>query len=498
MLIAGDGHTNIFGPDVSSLDPRTWYENASGQLLMQGLRQAKLTAKKIPENETLKDDDKAWEYFVDLKFDMVLANPPFAGEMKDRKMLVHYDLAKPALKRAGDDKAPKEERDVLFIERILRMLKPGGRAAIVLPQGKFNNSSLAFIREWILKKARLLAVVGLHPNTFKPHTGTKTSVLFVQKYTKEQLDQIATVHDQVAVACPDYETEIKKLLQAHETASDVPEEAIPEPIADLILESLSEPEPEAEEAADSTSQIENGEAEKETSAAEEDLVAAAEDKLGGLKASLIAAKQKLIDLDSDAEALAQQCDQEIDVITEAWKGTKGQLNAHLKPIKAKFKTAIAVLKDAQKDKQKILKAEIKALEKQIPQAEIDLKLLSNRGKLTLILEDANLIGTLKERWIDAEVATRLDYPIFMAVSERGGKDNSGDYKYVVDEFGSLVEFPNGHPQEGQLVVDQDLVNYDLRPSDLANNNGVPGQELCIAEAFVRFAQEQQLEFWGAE
>ncbi|HOE42911.1 MAG TPA: N-6 DNA methylase, partial [Rhodoferax sp.] len=154
MLIAGDGHTKIFGPDVSSLDPRTWYENASGQALMHELRQAKLTARKIPDGEMLKDEDKAWEYFDELKFDVILANPPFAGEMKDRKMLVRYELAKPALKRAGDDKSPKEERDVLFIERILKMLKPGGRAAIVLPQGKFNNSSLAFIREWILKKAR--------------------------------------------------------------------------------------------------------------------------------------------------------------------------------------------------------------------------------------------------------------------------------------------------------------------------------------------------------
>jgi type I restriction enzyme M protein len=53
MLIAGDGHTNIFGPDVNSLDPRTWYEAASGQALMYGLRQAKLTARKIPDNETL-------------------------------------------------------------------------------------------------------------------------------------------------------------------------------------------------------------------------------------------------------------------------------------------------------------------------------------------------------------------------------------------------------------------------------------------------------------
>jgi len=155
MLIAGDGHTNIFGPDVSSLDPRTWYENGSGQALMLGLKQAKLTAVKIPEQETLRDDDRAWEYFDELKFDVVLANPPFAGEMKDRKMLARYELAKPALKRAGSDKAAKEERDVLFIERILKMLRPGGRAAIVLPQGKFNNSSLAFIREWILKKARL-------------------------------------------------------------------------------------------------------------------------------------------------------------------------------------------------------------------------------------------------------------------------------------------------------------------------------------------------------
>lgn len=501
MLIAGDGHTNIFGPDVSSLDPRTWYESASGQQLMQGLRQAKLTAKKIPENETLKDDDKAWEYFVDLKFDVILANPPFAGEMKDRKMLVHYELAKPALKRAGDDKAPKEERDVLFIERILRMLKPGGRAAIVLPQGKFNNSSLAFIREWILKKARLLAVVGLHPNTFKPHTGTKTSVLFVQKHTKDQLDQIAAIHDQVAVACPDYEAEIKNLLAAHEASSDVPDEAIPEPIADLMSERFSEPEPEPEpeeeDAGDSTGTDENGEGEEETPAAEEDLAAAAEEKLIGLKSALLRAKQKLIDLDSDAEALAQQSQQEIDAIAKTWKGTKSELNTHLKPIKAKLKSAIAALKEAQKNTAKVIKADVKSLEKQIPQAETDLKLLSNRGKLTLILEDAELIGTLKERWIDAEVAKQLDYPIFMAVSERGGKDSSGDYKYVVEQ-GSLVEFAEGHPQEGQLVVDQDLVNYGLLAGDLANAAQLSDDQLCVAEAFVRFAQERNFSFWGKQ
>ena len=500
MLIAGDGHTNIFGPDVSSIDPRTWYDNASGQALMQGLRQAKLTAKKIPDGETLRDEDKAWEYFDELRFDLILANPPFAGEIKDRKMLARYELARPALKRAGDDKAPKEERDVLFIERILKMLKPGGRAAIVLPQGKFNNSSLAFIREWILKKARLLAVVGLHPNTFKPHTGTKTSVLFVQKYTHAQLDQIAQVHDRVAGACPDYAADIQSLLTAHEAAVDVPDEAIPETVADLIAETFGEPE--ADETVSGNGAAEGDEGNKSgdeaDSSADEDRIAAAEEKLNSLKAARARAKQKLIDLDSDAEALLQKQEQEIDALSTHWTGEKAVLRLQVQEVRQTYKVSVQKLKDTRKDQQKALKAEIKALDKQIPQAETALKLLSNRGKLQLVLADDELIGTLKERWIAAEVAKQLDYPIFMAVSERGGKDNSGDYKHLLDEQGSLVEFPDGHPQEGQLVIDQDLVNYDLRAEDLADAAKIPDEQLCVAEAFVRFAQEQKFEFWGGE
>ena len=491
MLIAGDGHTNIFGPDVSSLDPKTWYETGSGQALMNGLRTAKLTAKTIPENEPLKDEDKAWEYFDELKFNVILANPPFAGEMKDRKMLVHYDLAKPALKRAGDNKQAKEERDVLFIERIMKMLRSGGRAAIVLPQGKFNNSSLAFIREWILKEGRLLAVVGLHPNTFKPHTGTKTSVLFVQKYTPEELDEITKVHDKVARDCLDYEAEIETILSSYNLGNDIPDEAIPEEILDLISERFNDPEIEDE---DNSNNLE----EDEDSIEElpiEDLIVVAEEKLNMLKDSRLGAKNKLMDLESNIEALKQQQQQEITAITEQWVGYKKDLNAHLKPIKKNHKISIKDLKEKQSDQQKIIKAEIKVLEKQIPQAEVELKLLSNRGKLELILEDEEMIGTLKERWISAEIAKQLDYPIFMAVSERGGKDKSGNYEYVLDEDGSLVEFSEGHPQEGQLIINQDLVNYDLSAEDLADATTISDNKLCIAEAFIRFAQEQKLSFW---
>lgn len=57
--------------------------------------------------------------------------------------------------------------------------------AIVLPQGRFNNASDQYIRDYIADKCRILAVVGLHGNVFKPHTGTKTSVLFVQKWDED-------------------------------------------------------------------------------------------------------------------------------------------------------------------------------------------------------------------------------------------------------------------------------------------------------------------------
>jgi type I restriction enzyme M protein len=507
MLIAGDGHTNIFGPDVNSLDPRTWYESASGQALMQGLRQAKLTVVKIPENETLRDDDKAWEYFDKLKFDVILANPPFAGEIKDRKMLVHYDLARAALKRAGDDKAPKEERDVLFIERILKMLCPGGRAAIVLPQGKFNNSSLAFIREWILKKARLLAVVGLHPNTFKPHTGTKTSVLFIQKYTSEQLADIARVHDDVAKDCPPYETEIQQLLDSND--NEVPEEAIPEAVAELISETFSEPE--TEEQATEDGESENGEEEAFEPLSDEERIAQAEENVNNLKAELIRVEQMLIALDGNLEEIEQQYKidlkaiqtehkEEINGISTDWSGTKTTLNQQLKPVKDRQSAELKEFKDAykerlketktdQKSTTKRLNTDLKRLKQEIPNAEYDLKKLTSRGKLELILADADLIGMLKERWISAEVSKRLDYPIFMAVSERSGKDNSGDYEFVL-ENGHVVEDASGQPK-----IDQDLVNYDLTSDDLADVITIPNDQLCVAEAFVRFAQEQGFDFW---
>ena len=247
-------------------------------------------------------------------------------------------------------------------------------------------------------------------------------------------------------------------------------------------------EPEQEKAPDNSG--------KEEFAEEEDRLAAAEETLNSLEEAFVNAKQSLVNLQSSYEALIQQHQEEITVIRGHWSGTKSDLRAHLKTIKEGHKAKIRALKETQKEKKKVLNVEIKAMKKQIPKAKRDLKLLSNRGKLELMLDDDELINTLKERWSAAEVAKRLDYPIFMAVSERGGKNNSGDYEYVTDEAGSLIEFPIGHPQEGQLIVNQDLVNYNLLANDLVDAAKIPRRQVVHSRSFHSFRTRSAIQLLG--
>jgi type I restriction enzyme M protein len=100
-------------------------------------------------------------------FDVVLTNPPFAGDV-GRSYARDYELA-----RAGHG-----ERDVLFLERSIALLRPAGRLGIVLPHNKLGGAAFAGLRAWLLERVRVVAVVGLGRNTFKPHTGQKTCVLF--------------------------------------------------------------------------------------------------------------------------------------------------------------------------------------------------------------------------------------------------------------------------------------------------------------------------------
>ena len=171
-LIAGDGQSNVL--HIDSLDWNAWNKLNldSNWLDVYGIGWTAL--------RKFRHDMSGDEYRY-MEFDMCMANPPFAGSITQSQILSLYDIAQ---KKTGTNS--KMHRDILFVERNIDLLKPGGRIAIVLPEGRFNNFTDSLLREYVMKKCRILAVVGLHNNTFKPHTGIKTCVLFAQKWNDDE------------------------------------------------------------------------------------------------------------------------------------------------------------------------------------------------------------------------------------------------------------------------------------------------------------------------
>jgi type I restriction enzyme M protein len=106
-------------------------------------------------------------------FDVVLTNPPFAGD-------VGSDYAD-AYELAGSHRV---ERDVLFLERCVELLKPHGRLAVVLPHNKVGAEQWAYLRSWLLEHVAIVAVLGLGRNTFRPHTSQKACVVIGYKRPK--------------------------------------------------------------------------------------------------------------------------------------------------------------------------------------------------------------------------------------------------------------------------------------------------------------------------
>ncbi len=129
-------------------------------------------------------------------FDLILTNPPFGAKIPviGKELLRQFELGHhwtcPERSRRIEkndvwlkttELLDKQPPQVLFIERCLQLLKPGGRAGIVLPEGVFGNPSDRYIWEYVRQNASVLAIVSLPPETFQPSTHTKTSVVFLQK-----------------------------------------------------------------------------------------------------------------------------------------------------------------------------------------------------------------------------------------------------------------------------------------------------------------------------
>ena len=177
----------------------------------------------------------------DNRFDVILTNPPFGAHVdKDLKITEadkFTDEAKIKLytKRYGDAylEALKQVNDhigepilslfetgamsglteVLFIERCLNLLKPGGRMGIVLPEGVLNNTNLQKIRDFVESKAKIMLVVSIPQDVFIASGATvKPSLLFFRKFTEEEATLYATITDDArAEAVAPYLSELEDI-----------------------------------------------------------------------------------------------------------------------------------------------------------------------------------------------------------------------------------------------------------------------------------------------
>ena len=173
------------------------------------------------------------------RFDVILTNPPFgarvekdlkisdADKFTDEAKIAEYvkrygDAYKEALKQVNDNvgksllslyKIDNGLTEVLFIERCLNLLKPGGRMGIVLPEGVLNNSNLQKVREFVESKAKILLIVSIPQDVFMASGATvKPSLLFFKKFNEEEARQYAEIKQQATTEVDAvYEEELSQI-----------------------------------------------------------------------------------------------------------------------------------------------------------------------------------------------------------------------------------------------------------------------------------------------
>lgn len=112
-------------------------------------------------------------------FDIVLTNPPFTIKYEFPEVLSNYEMG------IGKE---KEELDILFVEKSIKILKPGGELYIVLPEGLLTNKTFQYFRDWLMSKCDLLYSISLPEGAFIPmgSSVSKTCILGVRKKSYDE------------------------------------------------------------------------------------------------------------------------------------------------------------------------------------------------------------------------------------------------------------------------------------------------------------------------
>ena len=165
-------------------------------------------------NENSLEKPENWQKKTKLKieinkFSTLFAIPPFNSNttINDPNKLSQFALAHEwILDKTTKEWKKGEVKDnevsyILFIERYLQLLKDGGRMAVILPDGIYGNDGLGYIRNWLLKQGRLVAIIDLPIETFMPNNSTKTKIMIFQKFTTNQNNKNYPVFMAFAETC---------------------------------------------------------------------------------------------------------------------------------------------------------------------------------------------------------------------------------------------------------------------------------------------------------
>ena len=159
------------------------------------------------------------------RFDVILTNPPFGSkvskklfvttedvyvdEEKDLKYLEQYGGIYAASRQKAQSSVGKtivsqyelgrsySQTEVLFLERCIRLLRPGGRMGIVLPEGVMNNTNMEKVRQYVEDRAKILLIISLPKSVFvKSGADVKTSILFLRKFTESDQETYSRLQQQ--------------------------------------------------------------------------------------------------------------------------------------------------------------------------------------------------------------------------------------------------------------------------------------------------------------
>lgn len=162
----------------------------------------------VISHDALESIDKMYAHnrgFAKDKFDLILTNPPFGSTINktQKPYLESFELGNTVDKKGKKTPRKNQSSEVLFIERIWQFLKPKtGKAAIILPDGILTNSSMQYVRDFILDRFQLLAVVSLPQCAFAHFgAGVKASIIFVRKRGK---DEVPDDSEAIFMASPEF------------------------------------------------------------------------------------------------------------------------------------------------------------------------------------------------------------------------------------------------------------------------------------------------------